>query len=222
VQLYPALDLSGGGLARAATAPDPVTLAHQWRVAGATWLHVVDLDRVWGTGNNTSLVRRLVTDLDPPVQLGGAPATVAAVEEMVAWGAARVVAGVAAIEALPALVARHGAARIALSLDVRDGAATTLDGVVAGNPMDLLALARHAGVETIVYRDLGRDGTLTGAALTSAKGLVGHGVGVVLAGGIAGLDELRVARDAGFAGVVVGRALLDGTFSIEDALTCCG
>jgi len=207
---------------RAATALDPVTLARQWRAAGATWLHVVDLDRARGTGHNTHLVRRLVTEVDPPVQLGGAPATVAVVDEMVGWGAARVVAGVAAIEALPALVARHGAARIALSLDVRDGCATTLDGVAVGNPMDLLAVARHAGVGTIVYRDLGRDGTLAGAALTSAKALVGHGVGVVLAGGIAGLDELRVARDAGFAGVIVGRALLCGTFSIEDALTCCG
>jgi len=222
VQLYPALDLSGGGLARAATARDPVTVAEHWRAAGATWLHVVDLDRARGTGDNRDLARRLVTELDPPVQLGGAPATVAAIDEMMAWGAARVVAGVGAIEALPALVARHGATRIALSLDVRDGFAMTLAGVVAGNPMDLCALARHAGVETIVYRDLGRDGTLAGAALTSAKGLVGHGVAVVLAGGIAGLDELQVARDAGFAGVIVGRALLDGTFSIEDALTCCG
>jgi phosphoribosylformimino-5-aminoimidazole carboxamide ribotide isomerase len=222
VQLYPALDLSGGRLARATVTSDPVTLARRWRAAGATWLHVVDMDRVRGTGDNTRLVRRLVTEVGPPVQLGGAPATVAAIEEMVAWGAARVVAGVGAIGALPGLVERHGAGRIALALDVRDGCATTLDGAVARNPRDLLGLARRSGVETIVYRDLGRDGTLAGAAVASAKVLVGHGMDVVLAGGVAALEELRAARDAGFAGVIVGNALLHGTFSIEDALTCCG
>jgi phosphoribosylformimino-5-aminoimidazole carboxamide ribonucleotide (ProFAR) isomerase len=99
VQLYPALDLRGGALARTAIPPDgdPLTLATRWRAAGATWIHIVDMDRALGTGDNTSLVRRLVSEVEPPLQIGGAPATAAAIEEPLGWGASRVVAGVGAI-----------------------------------------------------------------------------------------------------------------------------
>lgn len=224
MQLYPALDLRGGALARAAVpgAGGPLTLARRWRAAGATWIHVVDLDRALGTGDNTPLVQRLVSEIEPPLQVGGAPATAAAVEEVLDWGATRVVAGVGAIPTLSELVQRHGADCIAVALDVQDGMAVTLDGTRAGNPLDLLASIWNAGVRTVVYRDLGRDGTLGGAALSVASGLVGRGADIVLAGGFATLDELRSARDGGFAGAIVGRALLEERFSIEDALKCCG
>jgi phosphoribosylformimino-5-aminoimidazole carboxamide ribonucleotide (ProFAR) isomerase len=224
VQLYPALDLRGGALARTAIPPDgdPLTLATRWRAAGATWIHIVDMDRALGTGDNTSLVRRLVSEVEPPLQIGGAPATAAAIEEPLGWGASRVVAGVGAIRALADLVRQHGLDRLAVALDVRDGMAVTLDGAVAGNPLELLASIWDAGVRTVVYRDLGRDGTLSGAAFSAAHELVGRGADIVLAGGFATLDELRAARDGGFAGAIVGRALLEGKFSVEDALTCCG
>lgn len=224
MQLYPALDLRGGALARAAVpgAGGPLTFARRWRAAGATWIHVVDLDRALGTGDNTPLMQRLVSDIEPPVQVGGAPATAATVEEVLDWGAARVAAGVGAIPTLAELVQRHGADRIAVALDVRGGVAVALDGTRAGNPLDLLASIWDAGVRTVVYRDLGRDGTLSGAAFSAAGELVGRGVDIVLAGGFAALDELRAARDRGFAGAIVGRALLEERFSIEDALTCCG
>jgi phosphoribosylformimino-5-aminoimidazole carboxamide ribonucleotide (ProFAR) isomerase len=150
VQLYPALDLRGGVLARAAVpGADPLTFARSWRAAGATWIHVVDLDRALGTGDNTPLVRRLVSEVEPPLQVGGAPTTAAAIEEVLGWGATRVVAGVGATSALAGLVRQHGADRLAVALDVQNGMAVTLDGAQAGNPLDLLASIWDAGVRTV-------------------------------------------------------------------------
>jgi phosphoribosylformimino-5-aminoimidazole carboxamide ribotide isomerase len=80
----------------------------------------------------------------------------------------------------------------------------------------------RAGVSTVVHRDHARDGTLDGADLEGAARLLGRGADVILAGGIAGLDEIRCARDLGFAGVIVGRALLAGRFTLAEAMACCG
>jgi phosphoribosylformimino-5-aminoimidazole carboxamide ribotide isomerase len=74
----------------------------------------------------------------------------------------------------------------------------------------------------VVYRNLDRDGSLEGADLGGAEALLGHDARVILAGGIAFLDELRAARRLGLAGVIVGRALHEGRFSLEEALACCG
>jgi phosphoribosylformimino-5-aminoimidazole carboxamide ribotide isomerase len=82
--------------------------------------------------------------------------------------------------------------------------------------------AVEAGIATVVYRDRERDGTLAGADRAGAARLLGRGADIVLAGGVATLDELRRAREAGFAGVIVGRALLAGRFTLAEALQCCG
>jgi phosphoribosylformimino-5-aminoimidazole carboxamide ribotide isomerase len=79
-----------------------------------------------------------------------------------------------------------------------------------------------AGVRTVVLRDGTRDGQLGGAALALAERLVDARADVILAGGIASLAELRHARAAGIAGVIVGRALLEKRFTLAEALACCG
>jgi phosphoribosylformimino-5-aminoimidazole carboxamide ribotide isomerase len=86
----------------------------------------------------------------------------------------------------------------------------------------LVESAVQAGIGTIIHRDHDRDGTLTGADLESAGRLLGRGADIVLAGGVASLDELSRARDVGFAGVIVGRALLAGRFTLAEAMACCG
>jgi len=219
VHLYPALDLRAGRLARAAAAPDAVL--DRWRAAGATWVHVTDMDRAFGTGDNTSLVRTLLATDPPAVQLGGGLVG-ADVAAALAWGARRVVVGARGTDDLPALVDAHGRERIALALDVRAGWVCTPGGEPVGEPAALLDHARRARVRTIVYRDLERDGGLRGAALDGAAAACHRDFEVVVAGGIASLDDLRRARDLGLAGVIVGRALLEGRFTIEEALACCG
>jgi len=221
VQLYPALDLRSGRLARAGTRDEPHDVLARWHAAGATWAHVTDLDRTFGTGDNTALVRSLLEAAGPAIQLGGGLVG-AAVDEAVTWGARRVIVGARGGRDLAACVRTHGPERIAFALDVRDGMVRTPTGEIVGPPGVLLDTALAAGVRTIVVRDLARDGTLMGAALDDVGPFLGKGLSVVLAGGLASLDDLRRARDGGIDGAIVGRALLEGRFTIEEALACCG
>jgi phosphoribosylformimino-5-aminoimidazole carboxamide ribotide isomerase len=222
VQLYPALDIRGGRVARASEARDPEELLGAWRAAGATWVHLVDVDRAEGNAPNTLLVTRLVrAGRGGHVQLGGG-LTGDAVTEALAIGVARVIVGSAGVAGLPSLVARHGPARVGFALDLRNGQAWTPDGMPAGEPEALFHQAVAAGVRTVVIRDLGRDGTLAGANLESLAPFRHAGVDLLLAGGTASLDDLTAARRAGVAGVIVGRALLDGRLDLAEALACCG
>lgn len=222
MQLYPALDLRGGRAARAAADVDPADLLRAWRADGAAWVHVVDLDRVDGTGDNTPLLARLVAAGGAGgVQLGGG-LTGDAVGRALALGVTRVIVGGAGAADLHALIARHGAERVGVALDLRDGTVWTPGGAPVGDPVTLFEGAVTAGVRTVVVRDLARDGTLAGARLGHLEAFRHPQVDLLLAGGIATLDDIAAARDAGAAGVIVGRALLDGRFTLAEALACCG
>lgn len=221
MQLYPALDIRAGRLSRAAGDADPYLLLRQWHAAGATWVHVADLDHAFDAGRNTALVRALCAAPAPHIQLGGGLVE-GEVSDALAWGARRVVVGAHGAAGLAALVAAHGGERIALSLDLREGLVERPAGGTLGSPEAVLDAAVAAGVRTVVVRDLIRDGRLAGVALEPGRALLGRGADVIVAGGIASLDDLRAVRDAGLAGAIVGRALLEGRFSVEEALACCG
>src|SRR5204863_7629303 len=127
VELYPAVDVQGGRVARSA-ARDPLAVARQFARTGARWVHFVDLDRALGTGDNRELARRLLAGAAGAarllVQVGGALGTEAVIDEMLGWGASRVVIGTAAaVDAtlVARLLARHGADRLAVGIDARDG-----------------------------------------------------------------------------------------------------
>ena len=133
MELYLAVDVQGGrvvrlrqGEARRATAyaDDPVAVARQFARDGARWVHFVDLDRAFGNGDNRELARRFLTAVAVPVQVGGGLRTEEAIEEMLGWGATRVVIGTKAATD-PALVerllARHGPEQLAVGIDAKDG-----------------------------------------------------------------------------------------------------
>ena len=199
--ILPALDFRGGVLDRAPHT-DRAHLLRRWK--DAPWLHVADLDRAFGTGQNDALVARVLAEATRPVQVSG--------EGWLEQGAARVLVSGDTIERdwAPADPGKLG-----VTLDVREG--RTVGGA---DPVALAERVVAAGVRTLVWRDRARDGTLTGAALAVATTLIRLGANVQYAGGVASLDDLRRAQEAGFAGVIVGRALLDGTFTLEEALAC--
>jgi phosphoribosylformimino-5-aminoimidazole carboxamide ribotide isomerase len=221
VQLYPALDIRAGRPARAGADADPRDLLRQWHAAGTAWVHLADLDRAFGTGDNTPLIRSLCGTSGPRIQLGGGLVG-DDVRGALGWGARRVVVGAHGAAGLGDLVTAHGSERIAIALDLRHGVVERPAGGTVGTPETLLDAAVAAGVRTAVVRDLTRDGSLAGAGLEAARRLARPGVDLIVAGGVASLDDLRAARDAGLAGVIVGRALLAGRFTLEEALACCG
>jgi len=234
VELYPAVDVQGGRVVRlrqgeaahaTAYADDPVAVAEAFAAAGARWLHFVDLDRAFGTGDNRALARRVLAAAKTRVQVGGGLRTAEAIEEMLAWGATRVVIGTKAATD-PALVERllrrHGAARLAVGIDARDGrvAVRGWTEVFDLAPVELARRVQAQGATTVIYTDATRDGMLAGPDLAGARALAALGLDVIASGGVASLDDLRAARAAGLAGAIVGRALYEGRFTLVEALEC--
>jgi len=228
VDLYPAIDVQGGRVARSSDC-DPVAVAHQYARDGARWIHFVDLDRALGggggRGENRALARRVLAESPIPVQVGGGFTAETDIAEALTQGARRVIIGSAAAMDGPLvarLIARHGADRLAVGIDARDGrvaprgSATVLD----VSPLELAKQLLAAGVRTIVYTDAARDGALAGADVPGARAIAALGFDVIVSGGVASLDDLRRARDARLAGAIVGRALHEGRFTLREALAC--
>lgn len=235
MQVYPAIDIKRGRVVRlfegertreTVYADDPVAVAERFAAAGATWLHVVDLDRAFETGNdNSDWVRRIVAVPGVSVQVGGLLRTAADLAAALELGARRAVVATAGLSAPPlfdSTVRDIGAARLAVAIDVRLGKPVlrgSADGVSATAP-DLARRATAAGVRTVIYRDLDRDGTLAGFDLSGAARLLASGIEVVVSGGGAALADLTAARDAGLGGAIVGRAMYEGRFTLEEAIAC--
>ena len=234
MELYPAVDVQGGRVVRlrqgaadqaTAYADDPLTVAQGFARDGARWVHFVDLDRAFGRGDNRELARRFLAAAAVPVQVGGGLRSEDAIDEMLGWGAARVVIGTKAATD-PALVerllARHGPERLVVGIDAKNGQVAVRGWTEV---FDLTApeLARrvHAqGARTVIYTDVARDGMLSGPDVPGARTLAALGLDVIVSGGVASLDDLRSARAAGLAGAIVGRALYEGRFTVPEALRC--
>jgi len=227
VELYPAIDVQGGRVARAPAADaDPLAALERYQRAGARWIHFVDLDRAYARGDNDAVTRAVLAAARVPVQIGGGVATEAGIDELVAWGAARVVVGPAAAAdraMVDRLLARHGADRLALGIDAKGGRlAPRASGPHAAPDISVADLAqrlRAQGARTVVYTDVTRDGALGGPDLAGARAL-GNGLEVIVSGGIASLDDLRAVRAAGLSGAIVGRALHEARFTLTEALAC--
>ncbi len=236
VELYPAIDIHEGRVVRASRtglAPstvyhsDPLAVAENYAAAGARWIHVVDLDRAFGAGDQTPLLSAMARRAGVHVQIGGGLESPEAVEEMRAFGARRVLVGArvaADAVALASLVRRCGAECLGVAIDVRDGRVWGRNwaGAPAIEPGVVARGAREAGVRLVAITDLAREGALLGANVEDAASLARRvGVDVLLSGGVSSLDDLRRAREAGLAGAIVGRALFEGRFTLADALACC-
>ena len=229
MELYPAVDIEGGRVARSRSAADPLAAVRQFARDGARWVHAVDLDRAFGKGENRDVIRLLLAEGGGAVriQVGGGLTTDAAIAELLGWGATRVVIGTAAAvdSALVArLLARYGAERLAVGIDARDGrvAARGSDVTLALTPLELARRVRGEGARTVIYTDAARDGSLAGPDVDGARAIaaLGGGLDVIVSGGVASLDDLRRVREAGLAGAIVGRALHDGRFTVREALAC--
>ena len=236
MQLFPAIDLRGGRCVRlyrgdygreTVYGDDPPAQAQRFAHAGAPWIHVVDLDAArTGEPVNRGVIAAIVAAIDVPVQVGGGVRDDASAGALFDLGVARVVVGTAALED-PAFVRRLAAhRRVAVGLDV-NGREVAVRGWVQGSGRDLFEVAHefaNAGVEAVVVTQIERDGTLDGPDLDAyAELLAGSSLPVVASGGVGKLDhlaELASLERAGrrLAGVIVGRALYEGRFTIEDAL----
>ena len=228
-ELLPAIDLIGGRVVRlrqgdfaqeTSYGDDPPAVARTFALAGASWLHVVDLDGARaGEPRQLEKTADIVAEVHGRmrVEIGGGLRTAEAVAGALGTGAARAVVGTAILRDpafAAALVARHGPERIVASIDVRDGLALG-EGWREGAPgqpvADAVTMLAAAGVATFEVTAIERDGLLEGPNLDLLRALVALDLGRIIAsGGVSSIDDVIAVQAAGCAGAIVGRALYEG------------
>lgn len=237
MDLLPAIDLRAGRVVRLSQGEasretsyhdDPVAQAERFVAAGASWIHVVDLDRAFGTGENLEVIRAIGARVRDRirVQVGGGIRSLDALRMVIDLGIARAVLGTAAVTDpafVPGALALAGSERVGIGLDTKGGYVAIRGWVETTETRaeDLCRRVLREGVQTIIYTDVSRDGMLTGPDIAGAQQLMRLGAQVIVSGGVSSLADLTAAREAGLAGAIVGRALYEGNFSIEEALACC-
>ena len=227
MELYPAVDIEGGRVARArGSLTDPLEALAEFTRAGARWIHLVDMDRAYGRTDNHELIEAVLRAARVRVQVGGGLATESDIDRMFTLGATRVVIGArGAVNGglVERLVARHGVDRLAAGIDAKSGRVAPR-GKGAALPeitaQELAARVVELGIRTVIYNEVTRDGMLTGPDIEGAKSLAATGAQVIVSGGVGSLDDLRAVRAAQLAGACVGRALYDGKFTVAEALAC--
>jgi phosphoribosylformimino-5-aminoimidazole carboxamide ribotide isomerase len=233
--LYPAIDISEGQAVRLAQGDfdertvykdSPLEAARAWVEQGARWLHVVDLDGARsGSPQSLDHLARIADELPVPVQYGGGLRSLPAVRDALRAGAARVILGTAAytdVDFLDDVVSAY-ADRLIVSVDARGGNVAT-SGWTETTQMpadDVLQRLRARGVKQFVYSNIERDGMLSGVDLDEVRRIANVVRGRFLySGGVRSLDDLRGLvglRQVNLAGVIVGKALYEQAFAIEDA-----
>jgi phosphoribosylformimino-5-aminoimidazole carboxamide ribotide isomerase len=234
VELYPAIDIRNGRVVRLSQGEaarqtvygdDPTAVAERFAEQGARWIHVVDLDRAFGDGDNGAAVRAIVAQVGARVrvQVGGGFRTLERIRKGLELGAARLVVGTAAAADpafVPAAIEVAGAEQLAIGIDARNGM-VAVRGWTETSTLAAADLARRVvdqGITTVIYTDVARDGMLSGPNVAGAAELQRAGVGVIASGGVAGVEDIRAVRDAGLAGAIVGRALYEGRLTLGEAL----
>lgn len=232
VELYPAIDLREGRVVRLTQGDyerqttygdDPVAVAVGFVEQGARWIHVVDLDAArTGSPRNRPAVAAIARAVSGQalVQTGGGVRTVDDAEVLADAGVARVVMGSAAVQA-PGLVAEVAAlVPVAVGLDHRDGE-LAVHGWTAGSGVRLFeALGWFPTASAFVITDIGRDGMLGGPDVDGlAAAAAATSVPVIASGGVASLDDVRrLGQVPGIAGVITGRAIYEGCFTVAQAV----
>lgn len=234
--VFPAIDLRRGRVVRLAQGDperqtvygdDPEAVALRWLAAGPAWLHVVNLDGAFGeAGGPNQAALRAILSTGARVQFGGGLRTLDDVEQALGLGVRRVVLGTAAAEDpdfAGAAIDRFGAARVAVGIDVRGGRVRVRGWAEESTwaPVAFGRTLRAAGVTTVAYTNILRDGVGSGVDLESACRLAAEtGLQVIASGGVKSLADVRGVRAAGLAGVIIGRALYENAFTLQEALAC--
>ncbi len=229
--VIPAIDIMNGQCVRLVQgdfdqrtvySDDPATIALDFARAGATRLHVVDLDAARGEQDNRAVIERVI-EAGLTVQVAGGVRTAAQVEAWIGAGAGAVVMGTAAVrdpELLAGCASRYPG-HVMAALDVRDGL-PAVSGWTETEPLDISELIPRWNVlplAGLILTCTERDGTLSGPDVaTLARVLAMTQLPVQYGGGISSLNDIRNVREAGAAGVILGRSLYESKLSLEQAL----
>jgi phosphoribosylformimino-5-aminoimidazole carboxamide ribotide isomerase len=236
--VYPAIDLMAGKVVRlrqgdahqqTVYSSDPIGIASRWIDAGVRWLHVVNLDSAFGEDDsaNRLALKSIVQAADAggvKIQLGGGLRSLDAVQAAFDVGASRAILGSILYDntqIIDHLLERFSSTSLAVGIDSRQGYVRVHGWRTETNlrAVDLGIDLKRRGFKTAIFTDIDRDGVGRGVNITASKRFANETqLAVIASGGVNDLSDIRAAREAGLTGIIVGRALYDGSISIMDCI----
>lgn len=234
--IFPAIDIRGGKCVRllkgdfnqeTVFSDSPADMARKWQSQGAEYLHLVDLDgALAGSSKNLAAIEEILKVVDIPTELGGGIRSMEQIDKLLSLGITRVILGSVAVKN-PALVkeacAKYGE-RIVVGIDAKDGIVAVEGWGESGNigVIELAQKMKAAGVKTIIYTDISRDGTLSGVNVEATVKLAQEsGVKIVASGGVKSLDDIKALKKqeaVGIEGVIAGKSIYMGTLALAEAI----
>jgi phosphoribosylformimino-5-aminoimidazole carboxamide ribotide isomerase len=237
MEIWPAIDIRGGKCVRLAQGDygretvfgdDPAAMARRWVEGGAQQLHLVDLDGARDAASaNLTAVADVVAAVDVPCELGGGVRDEATIRSLLDLGLARLVIGTRALKQPDwfGRMCRQFPQQLVLGIDARNGLVAT-DGWLETSETSAIELARRLADEplaAIVYTDIAKDGMLAGPNVPAMEAMrQAVDCPVVASGGVTTVDDVRRLAAAGMAGCIIGRALYEGTLSLDEVLAAAG
>ena len=234
--ILPAIDLRGGNCVRLVKgdfkqetiySEHPEEIALRWEEGGAEFLHVVDLDgALAGEPQNMDAIKRILQAVKIPVEVGGGIRSMESIDRLLSIGVSRVILGSVAVhkeELVQEACSAYGN-RIVVGIDAKKGIVAT-DGWEKSASISAVELAKKLGafgLETIIYTDISRDGTLSGVNVTETAHLArASGIKVIASGGVKSISDIEGLKKRecdGIIGVIVGKSIYEGTLSLTEAI----
>ena len=234
--VFPAIDLKNGECVRLIKGDfskktvynnSPEEVAYQWEMQGAEFLHIVDLDgALAGEPRNLAVIKNILNCVNIPLELGGGIRSIATIEKVLGYGVSRVILGSIAVQNKNMVIeaCKVYGEKILVGIDAKDGIAA-IDGWGVSSDISAIELAKRladVGAKTIIYTDISRDGTLTGINIAETVKLAEEsGVHIIASGGVSSLDDIKKLKEQeakGVIGVIIGKALYEGTVSLTEAI----
>ncbi len=203
---------------------NPDEVATQWVTKGAKRLHIVDLDGALGSGENLNIVKKIIDNVQVPIQMGGGIRTVDDAKRLLDAGISTIIIGTMAIknpESIEELSKEYGSERICVSLDSKNNKVVTHGWTefTDKSPVEYAKIFEEKGAGSILFTNVDVEGLLKGINLNPVKELLSNlNIPIIYSGGITSIDDLKVLYDLGVEYVVIGSALYKGIINFEDTL----
>ena len=232
--VLPAVDVTGGAAVRLTRGVvdsggswgPPARVVRAFAEAGAAWVHLVDLDRAYGRGDNADVMRETITSAGVDIELSGGVRDAASLRLALDMGPSRVIIATQALGDMDFVcgAVRDLGARVAVALDVDGDRLKARGGGGGGGLWEAVDVLNRAGAGLLVVTDVARDGMMAGSNLELLQRVAGAtDAGIIASGGVDSLDDLRaLAALDGVVGAIVGKALYEGAFTLQEALAAVG
>lgn len=233
MQIYPAIDIINGKAVRLSQGSfdnvtvfndTPADAAKDWVDAGATYIHIVDLDGArYGKSFVIDIIKDIKSKYNIKIETGGGVRTMKDIDDRIEAGASRVIIGTAAVKnpvLVKEAVEKYGN-KIAVGVDAKNGmvAISGWEEVSNVTAVDLCLKMKDYGVNTIIYTDISKDGMMSGPNIESTKDLIEKtGMDIIASGGVSKIEDVENVNNINASGVIIGKSLYNGALNLKEVI----